>query len=131
GEGRPGGLRGRSAGSWAGGGADGPGAGRAVLEWPGASDNLAGLTRGERPAVDRRSRFLASPAFPQGSRVDRGEADALDQLRDHGLGLPIIARDEDCESVLEQVGGAGARLERLPAHRVEGLYETGFGRHLR
>src|SRR5207247_8416028 len=69
--------------------------------------------------------------FAQRARVDRAEADAFDQLRDHGLGLPIISCDEDCESVLRRVGGAGARLERLPAHRVEALHEAGLGHQLR
>src|SRR5262249_3549600 len=82
-----------------------------------------GLTPGEWTVVNGRAGFLSFSAFAQGTRVDRSKSNLLDQFHDNGLGLFIVAGDENCLAILDR--GIGPSLARQSSiiDCVEGLHQ--------
>src|SRR5439155_27087619 len=68
-------------------------------------------------------------AFSQRACVDRGKPDFPDEFRNDRFRLRIVAGKKDDKPIFSH--GSGTRLEGLPAHRVEGLYQPGLGNPFR
>lgn len=66
---------------------------------------------------------MLAPALGERARVDRVEADLVDQLRDGSLRLLVVARDRDTEP-LGIPGGTAVVAQAHPLDRVEGLDHT-------